>query len=218
MHTIILQDAVMLQQQYPAHPMFQHPIFMNDEFLEFASTLAHAVRITSTPTELRLRDAIPDHYVWKIHSLNKEMTALHNKLDRFMSGSIRFVPGSSNVGESMVAENVPSISLQHLQDPTSGSSEIPHYELDSNIQTVNEVWREWSVGLAEHLPAVSKLENKLKAAWRPTTMMRQRFSQRLLIVKAVKAIAEQKRELEGSESHPAQLLDEYRSSKSLSLN
>ncbi|KAG2218407.1 hypothetical protein INT45_011595 [Circinella minor] len=120
--------------------------------------------------------------------------------------------------ESMVAENVPSISPQHLQDPASGSSETLHYELYSNIQTVNEVWREWSVGFAEHLPAVSELENKWKAAWRPTTTMRQCFSRRLLIVKAVKAIAEQKRELEGSEIHAAQLLNEYRSSKSLSLN
>ncbi|KAG2212448.1 hypothetical protein INT45_001451 [Circinella minor] len=97
--------------------------------------------------------------------LKQEMTTLHNKLDRFMSGSICFVPSSSNVGESMVAENVPSISLQPLQDPASGSNETPYYELDSNIQTVNEVWREWSVGLAELLPAISELENKWKAAW-----------------------------------------------------
>ena len=219
--------------------MFNHPIFQGQDFLSFAAASAHAVRTTPTPSHMQIQDVIPEvnhrlddidmkmgmYHRAELETLRQEnaelkrsLGALHEKIDYLTTGHFRFVPSGTSV-ESVVtppvAEVSSSSSLQPVQSSTSEPNQPPCYELDTNIQTVDEVWRECSVGLASHLPSVSELEEKWNAAWRPSTTMRQRFSRRLLIVKAVKAIVEQK---EIPHVDAAQLLEGVRLSKSMTLN
>ncbi|KAG2216357.1 hypothetical protein INT45_001609 [Circinella minor] len=189
MRVVILQDAAVLREQHPTHPMFNHPIFQGQDFLSFAAASAHAVRTTPTPSHIQIQDVIPEvnHRLDDIDTkmgmyhraelktlrqknaeLKRSLGALHEKIDCLTTGYFRFVPSGTSV-ESVVTPPVAEVSSSSSSQPVQSST-----------------------SLASHLPSVSELEEKWNAAWRPSTTMRQWFSRRLLIVKAVKAIAEQK--------------------------
>ncbi|KAG2211043.1 hypothetical protein INT45_001099 [Circinella minor] len=174
MRVVILQDAAVLREQYPTHPMFNHPIFQGQDFLLFAAASAHAVRTTPTPSHMQIQDVIPEvnhrlddidtkmgmYHRAELETLRQEnaelkrsLGALHEKIDYLTTGHFRFVPSGASVVESIVTPPV-------AESSTSEPNQPPYYELDTNIQTVDEVWREWSVGLASHLPSVSELEEK----------------------------------------------------------
>ncbi|KAG2219641.1 hypothetical protein INT45_012342 [Circinella minor] len=201
---------------YLTHPMFNHPIFQGQDFLSFAAASAHAVRTTPTPSHMQIQDVIPE-VNHRLDDIDTKMGTYHRAELETLREENAELNGASveSVVTPPVAEVSSSSSLQPVQSSTSEPNQPPCYELDTNIQTVDEVWREWSVGLASHLPSVSELEEKWNAAWRPSTTMRQRVSRRLLIVKAVKAIVEQK---EIPHVDAAQLLEGVCLSKSMTLN
>jgi Centromere DNA-binding protein complex CBF3 subunit, domain 2/Transcriptional activator of glycolytic enzymes len=63
-------------------------------------------------------------------------------------------------------------------DPTGPP---PPYQMSRTIQSVHDLWREWTVGLGSG-PAIQALEQTYGASWRPTQSERVFFGRRKLII------------------------------------
>lgn len=71
-------------------------------------------------------------------------------------------------------------------DNVNTLSSLPSYMLSRTIQTVPEVWREWTRGLGTG-PSVQSLEQLYGPAWRPSHRERVMFSRRKVIIDDVYA-------------------------------
>jgi hypothetical protein len=60
MRAIVLQDAVALQQFFPDHFLFQHPIFQTSLFNQFKTQLEPIINDIEEPETIRLHRVIPD--------------------------------------------------------------------------------------------------------------------------------------------------------------
>ena len=77
---VLLQDSVLLRQQYPAHPIFRHGIFKRDDYVRFANEVEHSVTETKEPAECRLADLVPD--------LTQHLAMLHQDLKQVVSNGL----------------------------------------------------------------------------------------------------------------------------------
>ena len=75
-----------------------------------------------------------------------------------------------------------------LQGPeaTRPPSSEPPYRMSRTIQTVDDLWREWTVGLGGN-PSIQSLEDSHGAKWRPEQKERTFFSRRKVIIDYIRA-------------------------------
>jgi hypothetical protein len=87
-----------------------------------------------------------------------------------------------NTGESVITSMEVSDS-QHPQVSTisNDSSIMSHYKMSRFLTTVQDVWREWSVGLGPN-PAVSAMEKTWGTRWRSNPTESRFFNRRKVIV------------------------------------
>jgi hypothetical protein len=57
---IFLQDAAILQHQFPLFPLWQHPIFCSPDWRSFADRVLVAHSIAEEPMDMRIRKVLPD--------------------------------------------------------------------------------------------------------------------------------------------------------------
>lgn len=58
---VLLQDAVVLQDEYPSSPFFHHHLFQSEAYKQFAAATLSALKVIKTPTELELERVIPEY-------------------------------------------------------------------------------------------------------------------------------------------------------------
>lgn len=59
LRTILLQDSVLLQEQFPRHPIWGDPIFVRKDYQEFAVQVKCSLLNTQPPEEVQLQQALP---------------------------------------------------------------------------------------------------------------------------------------------------------------
>ena len=60
LRTILLQDSVILRREFPQHPVWQSPIFVRDDYTQFAQEVEQSLLEVEEPDEVRLRKIVPD--------------------------------------------------------------------------------------------------------------------------------------------------------------
>lgn len=58
LRTILLQDSVLLREQFPRHPIWRDPIFIREDYREFAEHMRCSLLNTETPEEVRLQQGL----------------------------------------------------------------------------------------------------------------------------------------------------------------
>jgi hypothetical protein len=59
LRTILLQDSVLLREQFPQHPIWDDPVFVRKDYQEFAVRIKCSLSNTETPEEVRLQQSLP---------------------------------------------------------------------------------------------------------------------------------------------------------------
>ncbi|KAA8900565.1 transcriptional activator of glycolytic enzymes-domain-containing protein [Sphaerosporella brunnea] len=101
--------------------------------------------------------------------------------------------------------------------PSSTSSSVSprgdhqEYKLSRSIKTVNELWQEWTKGLAPDQPSVVYLESTYGPKWRSTQAERKFYSRRKVIIEEVRKLIDQGR----TEWDAISDVDEWRGGRSL---
>jgi len=61
--------------------------------------------------------------------------------------------------------------------------------MSRGIETVREVWDEWTVGLTPFLPSVEQMDKKHGTKWRNSTKERKFYSNRLVIIREIRRLS-----------------------------
>ncbi|ORE17408.1 hypothetical protein BCV71DRAFT_264794 [Rhizopus microsporus] len=119
--------------------------------LTFEANLLSTVQAAQAPADTQVRRAIP----------------LVN--DHFLISNNSHGPTEATVG---IKDDTLGLrqDMQMLKQACSlfanGTSHLHQYQLDRNISTVVDLWREWSEGLRTDSPSVMKLDSQFEATWR----------------------------------------------------
>lgn len=110
LRTVLLQDSVLLQREFPHHPLWEDPLFVRPDYEEFAREVEQSLEDLEEPEEIRLRRAIPaiaerlnvvqlgltqtvNEWGSRTHRTVKE---LNTRLDDFLLGRVSFILCPSN--------------------------------------------------------------------------------------------------------------------------
>jgi hypothetical protein len=216
LRTILLQDSVLLREQFPRHPIWRDPIFIREDYREFAEQMRCSLLNTETPEEVRLQQALPaiaqrlnvvrQDVSQVIHEwgrkAQKQLQEIGDHLNDIIAGRVAFtvraldapIPASLDPLQSQrPATSADLNGMSPLPGPFMSTlpnldpfQPAPMYLLSRTIKTVPELWREWTCGLGDN-PSVQSLEETYGAAWRPSQSERVMFSRRKVIIDEIYA-------------------------------
>ena len=232
MRTVVLQDSVLMISEHPQHPIWKHEIFSSDLYRIFAQNLKQSFQTSSDPAETVLQKAMPalSEKLGAIHSdlkstfstqiapISKDVAKLQDQISDFFSGKVPIaINADFGALRSQPADSENNqVSGATLAAPVAENPMI--YKLSRGIQTVTDLWREWTSGVAGG-PAVKDLELRWGAKWCQGNE-RRFFSRRKQIVDEVLRKAKSMQGGETSENcfAAAQLIEERRKQQKKSLD
>lgn len=205
--------------EFPKHPIFQDPLFQTKEYKAFELSMrgALALAVDEDPHSITIQKAVPAlndrlrtmtgviqngqiTHAQALRSLESiigsRVSQLTSALDEFMGGSFtcQFVPrGQGQAGQAgpagpgAAAGPLP-LPLTALAGAASGALE---YRMSRTIQTVPELWQEWTVGLHGR-PSIEKLDELYGSRWRTgpgKASERQFYSRRKALITEIRRLA-----------------------------
>ncbi|KAI8381505.1 uncharacterized protein BYT42DRAFT_613278 [Radiomyces spectabilis] len=138
-----LQDAVFMQQRFLNHP------FSDTLFLRFKSDMLQAVATQTDPSDLLLQRTVP-LIEQKLASLHRHMETMSQNVQANFEWAVtqettHQIPSTDVVDPS--AASVSDAETLPLHDQADPTNHPPAYRLSRSIKNVNDLWREWTVGL-----------------------------------------------------------------------
>ena len=239
LRTIILQDSVIMQEQFFDHSIWNDLLFARDDYKIFAQELKTCSLDKEEPQEILLRRTLPviadrlnvvqqnlkqTMIEWSSRT-HQEVLGLCTTVNDLLSGRLaitlqasslssdaNFVVvsafASTSIAQSISTSAVASVSVfpvvsaaaaAALASPSLSSYEDnetvsrpspplvpPKYRLSRTIETVPDLWREWTIGLNSNF-SVQSLKDTYGAAWRPALNERVFFSRRKAIIDEIRA-------------------------------
>ncbi|OJD18721.1 hypothetical protein AJ78_01258 [Emergomyces pasteurianus Ep9510] len=211
LRTVILQDSVLLQREFPDHPLWSDPLFVREDYKAYAIEVARAVETVVKPQEIQIqRDMIADQLqnirqemLQRIDKWGHECQQLQQKMTQQISDlinghvafSVRAVPQNSMIELTTASASSPRDIVRSSMEPESNvpesadmtavlltsSSKKNSYTHSRTIQSVPDLWREWTTGL-DGGPSVRSLEDQ-GGQWRKSSPKEQMmFSRRKVII------------------------------------
>jgi hypothetical protein len=164
---------VLWRIEFPRHPIFQDPVFATSEYKAFELRVrgALAIAVEQDPYTIAIQKAIPavNDRLRTITGVIQNGQAVHaqalsslegllttrieqrveqiaSALDDFIRGSFHFVPRGQPVpltGASFLPNRPAILPITALAQ----AAELPQYRMSRTIQTIPELWQEWTIGL-----------------------------------------------------------------------
>ncbi|ETI55557.1 hypothetical protein F443_01771 [Phytophthora nicotianae P1569] len=177
---VILQDAVFLQDFPPHHPVWQHDIFSSDEFMKFKGETRKTIYTMENPADQRLQKAMPilkarlegahqdlktsiDRVSSTVDAIEGNIADILRTLEPLRGGTaILQVKLVSNPANNVAA--FPSCSSTVTSEARSDQPSTSHYKMRRGLESVKELWEEWSVGFDGGTP-VRELEERYGTKW-----------------------------------------------------
>ncbi|KAJ8576337.1 hypothetical protein ON010_g2882 [Phytophthora cinnamomi] len=235
---VVLQDAVLLQDIVPNHPIWKHSIFASQQFKIFKQKAKQHLSTLEDPAEQRLQKAVP--------VLNAKIDGVHNDLKsaicqarstlEAVEGSLTDVlkvlaplqEGKAILQVQILSGDQPSAQLATPVQAASvspltqrSSNERQQYKMRGGLETVQQLWNEWSLGIDGDV-AVRDLESQYGTKWCDSEE-RRFFNRRRRVLDLVIAVANT---VQSSSSIPEQVaiqisvaaIEKCRRSRKKSLN
>jgi hypothetical protein len=118
-------------------------------------------------------------------------------LSEFIGGSFHFVP-RGQLAPALIdappitgASSLPNRPVALPITALAQAAEVPQYHMSRTIQTIPELWREWTVGL-QGQPSIERLDELYGSSWRsgPTAASeRQFYSRRKTLITEIRCLA-----------------------------
>ncbi|EDN11037.1 predicted protein [Histoplasma mississippiense (nom. inval.)] len=238
LRTVILQDSVLLQRQFPDHPLWSDALFVREDYQKYTLQIVQALETAVEPQEIQIQRVVPvitdqlknvrqemiqsiDKWGYENQQLQQKMAQqLADLVDGQITFSIRAVPQSSAAQNSVMnlaaipsAFSLPSSSStlsrdivqrsveseMEMRQSSSNNAESVDltatlltsswtgngYSLSRTIQSVPDLWREWTTGLGGG-PSVQSLEDQ-GGSWRKSSSKEQMmFCRRKIIINEIR--------------------------------
>jgi len=206
---ILLQDSVIMRQEFPDHPIWTDPVFEQDDYRVFAKDVELFLLDVEELEEVQIRKTLP--------AIAERLNILHQSLARDVKDlSVQTREELNDIKTRLrdLFEGRVSITLSATRDvaapacatpasmttvtsfhpvPASPPAAVPgdaeplspaaaaSYVLSRTISTVPQLWREWTVGLGNG-PSVQGLEDLYGPRWRRARSETVIYSQRKVII------------------------------------
>jgi hypothetical protein len=137
--------------------------------------------------------SLEDLLTTRIEQKIKEIAGV---LSEFIGGSFHFVPRGQLAPALIAAPITGASSLPNRPAALpivalAQAAELPQYRMSRTVQTIPELWREWTVGL-QGQPSIERLDGLHGSSWRsgPTAASeRQFYSRRKTLVTEIRRLA-----------------------------
>ncbi|EAQ87150.1 hypothetical protein CHGG_03769 [Chaetomium globosum CBS 148.51] len=189
---VALQDSVLLMQQFPSSPVWNHPVFQHEAYQPFAQQVLAFVREEEQPSQLAvLVQAMP-----VLARLPKTFL-----VSGLQAAATAVLPPAEGGGKSQYTSAQPSINNSRLASPDPARTyntlepelQPPQYRMCRAVRTVEGLWREWTVGLRGQ-PAIAALDSRWGSRWRAGRQSElQWYSLRLEVIKEIRRVAQAQR-------------------------
>lgn len=129
--------------------------------------------------------------------IEQRIEHLTDTLNEFIGGSFHFVPRGGQLASALVASpntGAPSLLKRLAALPVAEMAQAtgtPQYHMSRTIQTIPELWQEWTVGL-QGQPSIESLDKLYGSSWRsgPTAASeRQFYSRRKTLITEIRRLA-----------------------------
>jgi hypothetical protein len=129
--------------------------------------------------------------------IEQRIERIADALSDFVGGSFHFVPRGGQLAPALAAapltgaSPLPNRPVALPITALAQAAEPPPYRMSRTIQTIPELWREWTVGLAGQ-PSIEQLDTLYGASWRtgPTAASeRQFYSRRKTLITEIRRLA-----------------------------
>jgi hypothetical protein len=253
---IVVQDSVPLMRLFPQSPVWNHPVFQQEAYVQYARRLSallqeegeqpsqlatliqampvladylqsidarHEARVTGLAAELRAMQCLIESQSSQLQSLLTTSLTVQFGAAGPPAPATPAVPAASTALSASTAPTASRGSRAHLAGDgqsqyTSAQSSLrssrstspaacvqeggrpelppPQHRMCRTIKTVEELWREWTIGLHGQ-PAVAALDSRWGHRWRAGRQSElQWYSLRLEVIKEIRRIARTQRSSE----------------------
>lgn len=216
LRTILLQDSVFLRREFPEHPLWNHPVFVRQDYQEFAREVELSAMNVEEPEEIQIRKVVPiiaERLNIVQQSLSQAIQSwgskthltvdhLRTTLTDALAGRISFTIHASEAAPASICAPTPLSVVQAAPAPSyeaAGAATTPDPEDPENIaartppayrlsRTIATVPDLWREWTAGlgSGPSVQSLEDTYGAAWRPSQDERVFFSRRKVIINEIR--------------------------------
>jgi hypothetical protein len=159
MRTVILQDAAILFQMedFKEHPIFQHPIFISNEFRTFALSLTEKIGHSDSPLSLLMHQALPlvtnhlEQISQQVINHTQSLSTLNTKIDCFSSNTttelqklkqhtiIQLHSALSQIGQNFISSaNNMRIVNEEQNDRVNFMTDLCDDHNESTVHTLHE--------------------------------------------------------------------------------
>ncbi|ETO67568.1 hypothetical protein F444_15520 [Phytophthora nicotianae P1976] len=164
LRTVILQDAIFLQDLNPSHPLWRHHIFQSHEFAQYKNQASAAISAMEDPADQRLQKAMSVLNA-KLHSVHHDLKSyleqikatlrvvegtvcgIKQIIEPLQSGSallqVKLVQGSQIVATNRCTETLlqPVPRTDTDTDTTTSVTPVaPQYKMRRGFESVSELW------------------------------------------------------------------------------
>ena len=156
--------------------------------------------------EVRMADLVREVQATKEHLAQSQATYASQVLGLFSTGLTvemrAATPSLLRLGESTTLTPTPTTTTAPTPAPAPAPTPAPalalepellQYRMCRTVQTVEELWREWTVGL-QGTPAIAALDSRWGSRWRAGRQSElQWYSLRLEVIKEIRRLAQSRR-------------------------
>lgn len=206
--------------EFPKHPIFQDPLFGTTEYKQFELDVRNAVAVAvkEDPYTIAIQKAIPAvsdrlrtmtgviqngqvTHAQGLRSLESlivgQMEQLTNTLTEVQGGcfTFQFTPRNQlNATANALPTGAtfgPAAPAPLPVEKLAKAAEKPQYRMSRTVQTIPELWREWTVGLQGQL-SIEKLDELYSSDWRSgpdAAAERQFYSRRKTLINEIRRLA-----------------------------
>lgn len=136
----------------------------------------------------QLQDLLSGHVTFAVRAIDASITGVQSPGSVTPSSQLAAcLSEASSIQPPLDKQQLPGQLLTQGIDTSSSLSPLRSlYSLSRTIQTVPEVWKEWTCGLGAN-PSVQSLERSYGATWRPSSRERVMFCRRKVIIDEIYA-------------------------------
>jgi hypothetical protein len=128
--------------------------------------------------------------------IEQRIERIAGALNEFIGGSFHFVPKGHQLTFATAMTGASSLPNRPVALPVAALAQapeapVPQYHMSRTIQTIPELWQEWTVGL-QGQPSIEKLDELYGSRWRsgPTAASeRQFYSRRKTLITEIQRLA-----------------------------
>lgn len=175
LRTVLLQDACILMEKFPACAIWNTGVFQSHVFFNFKNDMLTAMETIEEPRSLAMHDVLPEAFdilLGEMAQVKSKLAVVEQKLDKASEKTKRrrFCITEYTDGEP-----------ENTTTPPSVPAINPSYTMSRTVSSVGGLFEEWTSGIHGN-PSIMYLEETMGTKWRASSKDKMFFIRRRKVI------------------------------------